>query len=209
MQSRTIRAGDHWKKTATEIHEIVSSLERQHNLAPETSIATGKMIEVAAPYFLVEMLEIQAPVYFQMEMSIFVSQGELGFITSDCPCVWFNPKLHQLPPFYRSPGLMQKDIEVTLPLTPHHLLFISHQKHPFYIDVPQRVVDEANRLRRAYCSDEFVSWKGETRPYWFETGEPPADAWEKTEAGKKALKEQAEWEQELREWELKKNGENQ
>jgi hypothetical protein len=68
------------------------------------------------------------------------------------------------------------------------------------LDVGQHVVDEANRLTRAYTDDEFVSWKGTTRPYWFESGTMPADAWENTEAGKKAMQQSAEWEQELNEW---------
>ena len=50
------------------------------------------------------------------------------------------------------------------------------------------------------ASDEFVSWKGETSPYWFELGTPPDDAWENTEAGKKAMQQSAEWEQELKQW---------
>jgi hypothetical protein len=31
----------------------------------------------------------------------------------------------------------------------------------------------------------------------------PDDAWENTEAGKKAIRQSAEWEQELREWKQK------
>lgn len=170
-------------------------MEQQHSTEPTTSRQTGKLVEIAPQYFVMAMLDVQAPMLFDMEMSIFVTQDELGFITSDSPCVWFNPKMHTFPPFYRSPGLGQKDIEVTLPLTPHHMLFISHKKFPFYINVAQRVVDEANRLSRAHCNDEFVSWKGETRPYWFEVGKPPADAWENTDAGKKAMHESAEWDQ--------------
>jgi uncharacterized protein DUF4238 len=200
MQSRTRRAGDHWQKTAQQLHEMVSSMEQQYGTGPTTSRQTGRMVEVAPQYLVMTMLDVQTPLLYEMEMSIFVTDDELGFITSDSPCVWFNPKAHTFPPFYRSPGLGQADIEVTLPLTPSHMLFISHRKHPFYIDVGRHVVDEANRLTRAHAADEFVSWKGETRPYWFETGTMPDDAWENTEAGKKSMRQSAEWEQELNEW---------
>jgi hypothetical protein len=184
MQSRTRSAGDHWKQTAQQLHDMISSMEQQHGARPTTSRQTGKMVEIAPQYFVMQMLEIQAPLLFQMEMSIFVAKDEVGFITSDAPCVWFNPKAHTYPPFYRSPGLAQPDIEVTLPLTPQHLLFISHRKYPLYLDVGQNIVDESNRTVCAYCADEFVSWIGETRPYWFENGTMPADAWENTNAGK-------------------------
>lgn len=203
MHSRTKRAGDHWQQTTQQLHDMVSSMEEQHNLEASTSRQTGRLVEIAPQYLVMTMLEIQAPMYFAMEMSVFVANDEFGFITSDLPCVWFNPKAHTLPPFYRSPGLAQSEIEVTLPLTPQHLLFISHRKSPFYLTVGQSVVDEANRLTRAHCDTEFVSWKGETRPYWFETGTMPDDAWENTEAGKKAMRQSAEWEQELREWKQK------
>jgi hypothetical protein len=206
MKSRTRRAGDHWQKTAQQLHGMVSSMEQQHGTAPTTSRETRRMVEVAPPYFVMTNLEIQTPLLYQMEMAIFVANDELGFITSDSPCVWFNPKAHTLPPFYRSPGLAQPDIEVTLPLTPAHMLFLSHRKHRLYLDVGQQVVDEANRLTRAYADDEFVSWKGETRPYWFESGTPPEDAWENTEAGKKAMRQSEKWEQELSEWKEKNKG---
>jgi hypothetical protein len=175
-------------------------MEKQYNTETTTSHQTGRMVEVAPQYFVMEMLKIQTPLLFEMEMSIFVAHDDLGFITSDSPCVWFNPRAHTFPTFYRSPGLAQPDVEVTLPLTPNHLLFISQRKNLFYLDVGQDLVDEANRTTRAHTADEFVSWKGETRPYWFDLGTPPEDAWENTEAGKKAMRQSAEGEQELKEW---------
>jgi hypothetical protein len=91
-----------------------------------------------------------------------------GFITSDKPCVWFTPSLQNLRPYHRHPGLAQKHIEVTMPLTPHHLLLISHEPFPLYIGATQDAITEANYLRRLSCEKEFVSWKGETRPCWFD-----------------------------------------
>jgi hypothetical protein len=176
MHSRAIRAGDNLRNTLQQVHDMVTSLEKQHSTEPDTSRQTGMMVETAPQDMVIFSLEIETPLYMAMEMSIFVTDDDLGFITSDTPCVWFNPKAHTFPPFYRSPGLAQEDIEVTLPLTPQHLLFLSHRKHPLYIDVNQKAVDEANRLARAHCAAEFVSWKGDTRPYWFELGKKPADA---------------------------------
>jgi hypothetical protein len=83
MQSRTRRAGDHWQNTAQQLHEMVSSMEQQYGTAPTTSRQTGRMVEVAPQYFVMTMLDIQAPLLYQMEMSIFVANDELGFITSD------------------------------------------------------------------------------------------------------------------------------
>jgi hypothetical protein len=182
MHTRTIAMGDHWKATQQELHNVVTNLEKQHHAAPTTSLRTAKMVEYAAQHLITMGIDVEAPLLFEMPMTIMMTADELGFITSDAPCVWLNPQLYKVPPFYRSPGLAQRDIEVTLPLTPHHLLLISHRKYPLYIDVEQKALDEGNRLRRFHCEKEFVSWKGETRPYWFEIGEEPEDSWEKQQA---------------------------
>jgi hypothetical protein len=192
MHSRSETMGDWFKKTQTELHEAVVTMEKMHSAPPSTSLMTQKYIDHANPLAVAMLMKAEAPTMAGMEMSILVTNDPLGFITSDTPVLWFNPEAYKWPPFYRSPGLLQGDIEVSLPLTPQHILLIWHKKKfPFYMDVGQKVVDEANRQRRIQCSEEFVSWKGETRPYWFEILKMPADAWENTEEGKKALAEAA------------------
>jgi hypothetical protein len=195
MQSRTNRAGNHWRKTQQELHDHVVTMEKAHDAKPVTSLQTGVLLENAHQHILIMSLEIQAPLYFNMEMTILVTRDPVGFITSDAPCAWYNPKAHTFPPFYRSPGLAQTDIEVTLPLTPQHMLMFSHNKFAPFVDVPDRFVEHANHRTRAYCEKEFVSWKGETRPEWFKKLEMPPDAWENTDEGKRATQEQAEWDQ--------------
>jgi hypothetical protein len=182
MHTRTVSMGRHWKKQMGQLHGIVLNLELSKKLKPDRSLEVAKLVEFAHPDVITGGLQLEAPILFQMQMSILVSDDEFGFITSDRPCVWFNPEAYKLPPFYRAPGLGQEHIEVTLPLTPHHLLFISHTTGAAeYIDADQNMLDETNRLTRAYCDEEFVSWKGETRPKWFDIGEEPDDSWEKSQ----------------------------
>jgi hypothetical protein len=45
--------------------------------------------------------------------------------------------------------------------------------------VKQTTVDDANRLPCLDCTEEFISWKGETQPYWLDPGKEPDNAWEK------------------------------
>ncbi len=189
MLTRTTAFGEHWTKQFQELHEQVLALEKAHNAEPTTSKQTARFVEQAQQRVIATSLKTAAPLLFRMPLTILVTQDQLGFITSDNPCVWFNPKWYRLPPFYRSPGLAQEDIEVTLPLTPHHLLLISHRSYPLYLPVKQKTVDELNRRTRFFCTEEFVSWKGETRPYWFDPGKEPEDTWEKSEGGKRAMAE--------------------
>jgi hypothetical protein len=189
MHTRTIAMGEHWREQNKRLHETVVALEQAHGAEPATSLQTAELVEKAHQHIIATGIEVEAPLLMQMHITVLVTDSELGFITSDSPCVWFNPTLHKLPPFYRSPGLAQPDIEVTLPLSPHHLLLISHRPSRWYVDINEKAVDESNRITRFHCSEEFVSWKGKTRPYWFERGQEPEDTWEKSEAGKKSVQE--------------------
>ncbi|TAN23971.1 MAG: DUF4238 domain-containing protein [Acidobacteria bacterium] len=122
-----------------------------------------------------------------MAMTVVTTRDELGFITSDQPCVWWNPEAYKRPPFFRSPGLAQKAIEVILPLGSHRAILISHHhERPLYAHLNREGTDEINRIVRFHCHEEFVSWKGETRPIWFDPGVAPDDAWENTPEAKTA-----------------------
>jgi hypothetical protein len=201
MRSRSLRAGDQWKAAQQASHEQVLSMEHEYECEPFSSLQTAKMVEFAHQQFIMLSLEVEAPLLLQMKMNIIVSQESLAFITSDSPCAWVNRKAHTFPPAVRNPGLGQADTEVTLPLTPQHLLLLSHQEYPFYVQVDQKYVDEANRLRVACATKEFVSWKEETHPAWFKVNELPPDAWEFTEEGKKATQRQAKWDEMRAKWE--------
>jgi hypothetical protein len=195
MHSRTNKAGEHWRKTQQEMHDQVVAMEKAMGAEPHTSLETAALLENAHQFFLAMSLESEAPLYFQMNLTILFAHDPIGFITSDAPCSWYNPKAHTMPPFYRSPGLMQNDIEVTMPLTPQLMLMFSHHKFAPYLEVGQTFVEHANHRIRAFADKEFVSWKGISRPEWFVQRELPPDAWENTEEGKKALREQAEWDE--------------
>jgi hypothetical protein len=189
MHTRTIAMGEHWKEFHQGIHNKVVALEKKRNAPPAKSLETADMVKHAHPYLVESGIEILAPMLFKMPMSILVTDDELGFVTSDNPCVWNVPNAHRLPPDLRYPSLSQPEIEISLPLAPQHLLLISYRAYPPYVDVKQQTVDDANRLRCLDCTQEFVSWKGETRPYWLDPGQEPDDAWEKTPEGKAALAE--------------------
>lgn len=194
MHSRTMVQGEHWRKQIAKLHEQIEALERARGAPPETSLATGRMVSTAHLDIVLMGITQMSPLLFQMRMSILVTDDDTGFITSDVPCLLFNPKLHTLPPSYRSPGLAQCDIEVRLPLTPQHMLVISHQELEPYISVNSKMVQELNRTTRFSCHAEFISWKGIVDPFWFSEREMPDDAWEKTEQGKAAMAEAEEWE---------------
>lgn len=100
------------------------------------------VVKHAHPYLVESGIEVLAPTLFKMPMSILVTDDEVGFVTSDNPCVWNVPGAHKLPPGLRFPSLSQPSIEISLPLTPQHLLLISYSVYPLYVDVKQSTVDD-------------------------------------------------------------------
>ena len=53
-----------------------------------------------------------------------------------------------------------------------------------YLDANEKMVDEFNRRTRFHCAEEFVSWKGETKAYWFEELKAPEGKWENSAEAK-------------------------
>jgi hypothetical protein len=179
-----------------QVHGKVKRLEELHNAEPKTSLTTGAMLENARAKYVAIAIQDLAELYAQMPMAILVAPETDHFITSDSPTVWFNPQAYKLPPLLRAPGLDQADIEVSLPLTPRYLMFLSHRESLLgYRTIPGKMVQEINRRTRAYCDEWFVSWEGEVQPYWFERGTQREDRWENTPEGKQALERKKKFDQ--------------
>ncbi|MEO7142261.1 MAG: DUF4238 domain-containing protein [Bryobacteraceae bacterium] len=179
-----------------ELHDKVQTMEEAHNCEARTSLETAAMLENARPKWVATSLEILAPLYYKMSLAIFVAPSTDHFITSDSPTAWYNPDAYKWPPFGRSPGLAQQKVEVTLPLTSNHVLYLSHdEKISGYRQCTSKIVQEFNRRTRFHCDQWFVSWKGEVRDSWFENGKLPDDCWENTPAGERAVKQNAKYDE--------------
>jgi hypothetical protein len=76
--------------------------------------------------------------------------------------VWFDPEAEKRPPMYRSPALMYESLEITMALSPRHLIAIHHDR-PFsrgikpvtYVDAWDETVKRMN-MRTAWHADETV-----------------------------------------------------
>lgn len=88
------------------------------------------------------------------------------FITSDDPCHLYNPDL-KWQRFY-GPGLMQKHVELSLPLTPDTLLLMSWQNYRGYIHIEDySYIDEQNRRIRSMSHKYFLCPVKNSNWYWF------------------------------------------
>lgn len=178
MMGRSTQQGDWLLKQQLEHLEKIRKMEKAHGAKPITSKEMEDALENHHAQLVVNSIEVIAPRLFRMMLTIFTTNDPIGFINSDAPAVMYNPKSHTFPPMYRSPGLLQRDVEVTLPLSPRHLALFSHNPAPrFYIPMTPADVDEANRTTYFFCEKEFVSRTGKVRDVWMSERQKPADAW--------------------------------
>lgn len=173
MMGRALVQSDSLRRQLQPLEEIVEKAG-----TPEQAEELSEYIRNHAAYYTTSTIEASAPMLFNMVSSILITNDATGFITSDNPAVMFNPNAYKLPPFYRPPGLATIDVEITLPLTPKHLIVYTHRRHlPFYQSVDLKTVDELNRRTWAHAHQEVVSKTGIVKDIWSQPGEPPKDAW--------------------------------
>jgi hypothetical protein len=101
-----------------------------------------------------------------MSHNVFIAPAGKAYLTSDTPCIWQAA--------LGFPDLRNPSLEITLPLTPRHLLHISKNiPTSGYIDAPDYLVDERNcqtirRCRSCFVANSSIldaSWL-ESETYW-------------------------------------------
>ncbi len=201
MLGRTQRRADGWKNTWETLREHVAAFEgdgveakASGSLPLEEPLRPGAMrvskqvlddlLVNSHPEFLVNMIETAAPMLFAMDMSLYSTDDELGFLTSDEPRIMENTTAHRYHPMMRSAGLLQRHVQVFLPLSPRLLLLFSHRPtYPYVTPLKRADVDSINRTIIHYAIDEIVSWRGELRDEWFAASTPtPEDTYQEKPA---------------------------
>jgi hypothetical protein len=167
-----------WGKTATPEQRRAA-----HSIAPGSGTRleyedVKRMVERPMESMLIPMIETGTPLLMRLDCLV-LNSAEPRFITSDYPCVWFDPEGYKRPPMYQPPALMYPSIEITLPVSPRQMILLNRRGKAGYIDVPEQFVEEYNRRTRFACSHYFVSFSSETKPIWFEAGVEPEDSWRK------------------------------
>ncbi len=185
MHSRTIGAREHirsqWKHALKIGDDLESKLKtmtvEQKKSMPRSLPSNGPSMTLQQVRDLVEKplqksLAIQTTAIAQaimemhMNVSILCTNDDVGFITSDNPCLFYDPRIHERPLMHQHVGLGYETVELTLPLTPHHLLFITHTKQDLYIDVSNELVAELNRRTNFCACENIVVKKNFIDPYW-------------------------------------------
>lgn len=126
---------------------------REEGVPVDEMLEIGRDIGSLHSSVISDMITALAPIIYSMKWTFMVTNNKEGFITSDDPCVIVNPVLEKKFPvgsFGSQPGLVQSDIELTLPLSPEVCLFTSWQtEHDnLYLPVANHSVREV--VKRTY-----------------------------------------------------------
>jgi hypothetical protein len=113
-------------------------------------------------HMLLPIIKADLPVLTQMNLCIFTNEDDVGFITSDHPCVWYDPNGGRRPTTLRA-----RTVEVTMPVSPNSLALLCWEKVPNYTNLTLLGVDDANALRQRACDEYFVVRRNATKSVWF------------------------------------------
>ncbi len=208
MQVRTVSQRDHMKNQWGEALKMMDSLAEQVSgmtkeekkkfaaMQPMTSSGSGKSLsheqvrnlaQKPLQHTMFPMIISQTKIFSQMHMAIIGTTVEPGFITSDSPCVWFDPEAYKRPPFYRAVGLGYETVEITLPVSPKQAILLSwNEKYEGYMELNyEKIIEELNRQTRFQCDEYFVVNKNVKKDIWFDPGVEPEDSWEKMQQKQK------------------------
>lgn len=207
MCSRTKRAGDQWMKLFETVRSQASRLAQAHGsqldwprLDDAVRNANARIVDAT--------LSVLTPMLFHLRAGVYYAEDRGAFITSDDPCVRYDPDSFRKPPAHRSSSLSCPNVRILLPLSPKSLLLFGYdENYAGYRRCDEQFIDEVNRLTRFSSNKYFVTHDGRTNSAWFEERGLPADAWENTEEGKASMA-RAEQDKEMhRRWQASKQNE--
>lgn len=204
MDARTKARRDHRASQWTEVLEKMERLkkkvdamspeERKRYARPELptsgpSYGYEEVKQIAAKpiqNLLVAELAALASHLVQMEMVIIETNSTPGFITTDNPCVWFDPEACKRPPAFQAPALMYPSTEIRLPLSPTQMLVFKRNFGNLsgYIPVDDWLVDDINRITRFNAYEHFVVNANVKKEIWFDQGVEPEDSWNRKQSTK-------------------------
>jgi hypothetical protein len=115
---------------------------------------------------VLEMVPKITDIIYRMGLAfMYPANDKLVFITSDDPCGMFNPDL-QWQRFY-GPGLMQNNIQLTLPLTPKVSACFSWTNFKGYIQMSKWWTNEINRHTYNQSHKVFIHSSSKIKRSWF------------------------------------------
>ncbi|MFH1283619.1 MAG: DUF4238 domain-containing protein [bacterium] len=193
MQSRTRLFREHQRNQWGKIFDMMNrmkqwaeqaTLEQKKQMSEDCSFskdnqsslsyeAVEQIVKYPTQTLLIPMIEASAPLLNIIDFAIFATNTLPGFITSDHPCVWFDPLWYTRPPLFQSPALAYETIEITMPISPYFCVYLNRQGLNGYIEINENALNEINRRTRHYAHEYFIVNQNVKKDIWFDLGKPP------------------------------------
>jgi hypothetical protein len=156
VMQRTLRRRDNIEAFHDQVIEKVEAMERLHGLDPSKSAELRDAKTDAHRLVVVQLLPDLTDLLSKMSLALLCTDGSGSrFISSDDPVTLFNPDL-QWQNFY-GPGLDQRNIQVTMPVSPEITACFTWSDLRGYLWLPKHRVEDLNRMTRAHSYRQFIA----------------------------------------------------
>jgi hypothetical protein len=192
MRSRTPSSGDRWQSIWEGILSKMEEYEafladedyepEKHLKMSGRNFSEGNIITIDEARDIVEhpitthmghSVKTQLKEFNSFDKAVIYTEINQGFITSDNPVVWADPFVSRLPKHLRSVGLRNRTIEITMPITPRHLLFLNKYGVNGYINLMDyssesrvETILNANMRTFAYARKYVIKNKNQINWNW-------------------------------------------
>lgn len=166
MLQRTLKQKQNIEDFFDRLRTTVENMETAHKIPPQLSRQLAQEKENAHKMMIAQTLPYIASILEKMNLAFLCADWSSSFITSDAPCSLFNPEL-QWQRFY-GPGLGQKQVEVSMPLSPKiSVLFSWMNNVRGYLGIDQDMVHELNRHVFGHSHEYFITNSPRLKRRWF------------------------------------------
>lgn len=166
MLQRTLKQKENIERFLDQIIKTTEDMEKDHDIPSKKSLEIREEKENAYKTSVIQAIPHITEILLKMNLAFFCSNKSVSFITSDAPCFLFNPQL-QWQNFY-GPGLMQKDVEVRMPLSPEISVSFSWLNNlRGYLQANTDLIHELNRMVFGHCHKNFIANSEKIKRRWF------------------------------------------
>ena len=191
MYGRTKAYGEHWSQQWGQMLELGERIQGyMENASPEdraravSALSTHDpkkedhltleevraLVDHPIPASLPSLVSEISPMLFRLPMVILEANDDIGFITSDAPCVWYDPAVYENPSPPGAGGLVSPTLEITLPISSRQMLFFGKKLILERVYLPildQSIIDNLNKRTRVKSYEYFVTKKPFVKLAWF------------------------------------------
>ena len=185
MLNRTKSQRDHHKAQWSNLHDAMNAIKVKGTLSPnahfgaKTPLSSSSVLSIEevekikkAPLqkTLLTLIKGTGAILARMNLNILYTSNQPGFITSDSPCVVFDPELTNRPFSLRTLGLGFSSVEITFPLSPQLMIFLHWKESSIenhFVEISDTLVDEINMRTRFFCKEYFIVNQKIKKEVWF------------------------------------------